>query len=94
MKIGYRILKLGAISEFGDSLLCKELFMRFIFNFIFFGILFYVIAVNFPEAFKTLVSWADGIVTFFRETFQVLMDRLGTMSHTPPPPSPPAPPTL
>jgi hypothetical protein len=65
--------------------------MKFIFNFIFFGILFYIIAVNFPEAFKTLVSWADGIVSFFKEAFHVLWEKLGTMSQNLPPPPPPPP---
>jgi hypothetical protein len=41
--------------------------MRFIFNFIFFGILFYLIHIYFPDAFRTLVSWADYIYTFFRD---------------------------
>jgi len=39
--------------------------IRFIFNFIFFGVLFYAIAHFFPDAFQTLVGWAERIYTFF-----------------------------
>lgn len=38
--------------------------LRFMFNFIFFGILFYVIWHFFPEAFDTLVKWAENIYSF------------------------------
>jgi hypothetical protein len=43
--------------------------MRFIFNFFFFGILFYLIWMFFPDAFLTLISWADHIVAFFKDLF-------------------------
>lgn len=51
--------------------------MRFIFNFFFFGLLFYLIYLFFPEAFTTLVSWANQVVAFLKETFQSLYDRFG-----------------
>lgn len=38
--------------------------LRFIFNFIFFGILFYVIWHFFPDAFETLVKWAQSVYEF------------------------------
>ena len=41
--------------------------MRFIFNFIFFGVLFYAIYLFMPEAFATLVSWASKIYEFLSE---------------------------
>ena len=41
--------------------------MRFIWNFFFFGILFYLIWIFFPDAFMTLVGWADHVVAFFRD---------------------------
>lgn len=41
--------------------------MRFILNFIFFGVLFYVIYLFFPDAFHTLVGWANGIYEFLRD---------------------------
>ena len=61
--------------------------MRFILNFIFFGILFYLIWVYFPDAFTTMVSWADTIVTFIKDVFQLVVDKLGisTPTTTPPP---------
>lgn len=62
--------------------------MRFIFNFIFFGILFYLISIYFPEPFHTLVSWADAIVSFVKETFHVLLDKISAMGQTTPPPTP------
>lgn len=43
--------------------------MRFIFNFVFFGILFYLIWMFFPDAFLTLVSWADHVVAFVKDLF-------------------------
>lgn len=64
--------------------------MRFIFNFIFFGILFYLISVYFPEPFHTLVSWADSIVSFVKELFHMLMERISSSGAPPalPPPTP------
>lgn len=55
--------------------------LRFIANFILFGIIFYLISVYFPEPFKTLVSWADVIVNFVKESFQMLMEKFGTMGN-------------
>ncbi len=43
--------------------------MRFIFNFILFGIIFYLIYLFFPDVFATLVSWANKTVEFFKEVF-------------------------
>lgn len=52
--------------------------MRFIWNFIFFGILFYLIWMFFPDAFLTLVSWADHVVAFFRDLIQGLWGKYHT----------------
>lgn len=41
--------------------------LRFIFNFIFFGVLFYLIWHFFPDAFETLVRWAQNIYEFIVE---------------------------
>lgn len=49
--------------------------MRFIFNFLFFGILFYLIWMFFPDAFLKLVSWADSIVAFFKDLIMGLWNR-------------------
>lgn len=65
--------------------------MRFILNFIFFGVLFYLIWLFFPDAFKTLVSWADQIVAFFKEVFNSFYDKV--YHHTPTSPTSPVPPT-
>lgn len=57
--------------------------MRFILNFFFFGILFYLIYLLFPEAFHTLVSWADKAVELARELFNRLSEKFyGNSSHT------------
>ena len=41
--------------------------MRFIFNFILFGIIFYLLYVFFPDAFMTLVSWANKAFDFLKD---------------------------
>lgn len=43
--------------------------MRFILNFIFFGVLFYAIYLAFPDAFFTMVGWANDIYEFLRDIF-------------------------
>ena len=50
--------------------------MRFIWNFFFFGILFYLIWLVFPETFMTLVSWANQVVSFFRELITGVVDKV------------------
>lgn len=63
--------------------------MRFIFNFIFFGILFYIIYLFFPDAFSTLVSWANHAYEFLRDIAMQLYAKFHTMSEKPV--TPPAP---
>jgi hypothetical protein len=46
--------------------------MRFIFQFIFFGLLFYAIYAFFPEAFLKLVTWAADLFDFIKDSFQHL----------------------
>lgn len=50
--------------------------MRFIFNFIFFGILFYIIYLFFPDAFATLVSWVAKVYEFLRDIFMQVYEKL------------------
>ncbi len=50
--------------------------LRFILNFFLFGILFYLIYLFFPEAFHTLVSWANDIYQFFKDLFIRLSDKI------------------
>lgn len=49
--------------------------MRFILSFFLFGFLFYLIYVFFPEAFSTLVSWAEYVYVFFHDLFINVYDR-------------------
>jgi hypothetical protein len=50
--------------------------MRFISNFILFGILFYIIYLVFPDAFFTIVGWANKIYAFLREAFLQLSGKI------------------
>lgn len=50
--------------------------MRFILNFFFFGLLFYLIWLFFPEAFNTLVSWANYVVNFFKDLITGISERV------------------
>lgn len=58
--------------------------MRFILNFFFFGFLFFLIAMFFPEAFATMVSWAQKVYTFLSDLIQNLNERLRGSSGTSP----------
>jgi len=67
--------------------------MRFIFNFFFFGVLFYLIWMFFPDAFSTLVSWANHFVAYAKEVIMGLGDKMqGVMPEAGkhPAPVPPA----
>jgi len=68
--------------------------MRFIWNFFFFGILFYLIWQFFPEAFNTLVSWANHVVTFFKELILNTWERVQHSTAPAPSPTPTTPSTL
>ena len=46
--------------------------MRFIIQFIFFGLLFYAIYAFFPDAFMKLVTWAADLFDFIKDTFHQL----------------------
>jgi hypothetical protein len=50
--------------------------MRFILNFIFFGVLFYAIYLIFPDAFHTMVGWANSIYEFIRDILLFLIDKV------------------
>lgn len=66
--------------------------IRFIFNFIFFGVLFYAIAHFFPDAFQKLVHWAETIYHFFVDAAYKLVDWVShnTKPHNPPSPQEPS----
>lgn len=63
--------------------------MRFIFSFIFFGLLFYIIWLYFPEAFQTLVGWAAKVYNFLHDLVLGLVDKISTT--TAPKTAPPQP---
>jgi hypothetical protein len=56
--------------------------MRFLFNFFFFGLLFYAIWFFFPEAFSTLLHGAQTVFNYIKEMFGALMDKINP-SKTP-----------
>lgn len=56
--------------------------MRFIFYFFFFGLLFYVIYLYFPEAFATLVSWAAKVYDFLHNLVVTVIDKINSMMTT------------
>lgn len=53
--------------------------MRFIFNFIFFGFLFYLIYLIFPDAFSTMVGWANKLYIFLKDLFLLLYAKINEM---------------
>lgn len=64
--------------------------MRFILNFIFFGILFYLLWLYFPEQFETLKSWAGSAVDLIKHLYHSLMDKLQVSGAPGAPTAPPA----
>lgn len=54
--------------------------MRFILYFVFFGLLFYIIWMYFPEAFQTLVSWAAKVFNFIHDLVAGIVDKLNSWS--------------
>lgn len=50
--------------------------LRFILNFILFGVLFYAIYLLFPDAFHKMVGWADSIFEFLKDLFTQLSTKL------------------
>lgn len=50
--------------------------MRFILNFFFFGLLFYLIWMFFPDAFATLVNWANHLAAYLRELITGISDKV------------------
>lgn len=55
--------------------------LRFILNFILFGILFYLIWRFFPEAFDKLVSWAGDVFDFVKNLFTSTVEKLQEKKH-------------
>ncbi len=65
--------------------------VRFIVNFILYGILFYLIYLFFPDAFMTLVSWVNQAYEFLRDLGMQIWGKVqewrGGSSHPAPSPS-------
>lgn len=53
--------------------------MRFILNFIFYGFLFYIIWLFFPDAFNKLVSWVTQAYEFLRD---LVMQVIAKFNHS------------
>lgn len=56
--------------------------MRFILSFFFFGFLFFLIWVFFPEAFYTLVSWAQAVYDFLKHLYEMAADTFRSKETT------------
>lgn len=54
--------------------------LRFMFNFIFFGVLFYIIWIFFPDAFNTLVVWAGKVYDFFVDIGETVLDGINRLT--------------
>lgn len=56
--------------------------VRFILNFIFFGVLFYAISLFFPDAFQTLVSWAGKVYSFIVNAVTAIINWVSEMTKS------------
>lgn len=57
--------------------------MRFIFNFIVFGLIFYAIWFFFPDAFMKMVHGADAVFTYLRDLVESIIRQIN--EHRPHP---------
>ena len=55
--------------------------IRFLINFLLFGLLFYSIYHFFPDAFGTLVNWVQQIFEFIREMVLWLVEKFQTATN-------------
>lgn len=58
--------------------------IRFLFNFILFGLLFYALWVFFPDAFNKLTSWAAGLFTYISDFVERVTHDLNKKPETVP----------
>ena len=63
--------------------------MRFILNFIFFGIIFFLIWHYMPETFQTLVSWMNKAFLFVQDLITWGIQKAGIGAGSTPPPASP-----
>ncbi|MCB1113067.1 MAG: hypothetical protein H7A37_10805 [Chlamydiales bacterium] len=54
--------------------------VKFIVNFVFFGLLFYAIYIFFPDAFEKLVSWVSALYNFLVDLVQSIVEKVSEMT--------------
>jgi hypothetical protein len=54
--------------------------MRFIFNFVFFGLLFFLISRFLPETFETLVGWVNSLYEVLRDAVLWIVERVQSLA--------------
>jgi hypothetical protein len=54
--------------------------MRFLLNFFLFGILYFAIYYYFPDAFHTMVGWAQSVFDFIKEWVIILISKIKSTS--------------
>lgn len=59
--------------------------MRFIFNFVFFGLLFFIIWKFFPDAFNTLVGWVTSLYDYLDHLVRSLTESVNRATDRTPP---------
>jgi len=57
--------------------------VRFLFNFVLFGVLFFLIAQHFPDFFATLASWVQSIVEILQKLGTELYNKVVQTAHEP-----------
>ncbi len=63
--------------------------VRFILNFVLFGILFYAIYAAFPDIFFKMVSWANKFYDVLKDFFFMVSDKINEMIRPKGPQTPP-----
>lgn len=56
--------------------------MRFIFNFFFYGLLFYLISRFLPETFDTLVSWVNSVYDVLQDLVLWAVERVQSLAQS------------
>ncbi|MGA8164169.1 MAG: hypothetical protein WB791_03975 [Waddliaceae bacterium] len=57
--------------------------MRFIWNFIFFGIIYYLIWRFFPVVIETFTTWMDSLYDVIRDLVMMAVDKVSNMGKGP-----------
>ena len=56
--------------------------MRFIFNFVFFGLLFFLISRFLPETFETLVGWVNSLYEVLQEAVVWTIEKVRSLTSS------------